>query len=53
MTKLLDGFTPYRAEDAERYKRLGWWESLTFGISLTGPQTAIGEGSICKMGQLA
>ncbi len=31
MTKLLDGFTPYRAEDAERYKRLGWWGGLTFG----------------------
>jgi 2,3-dihydroxybenzoate-AMP ligase/mycobactin salicyl-AMP ligase len=27
----LDGFTPYRAEDAERYKRLGWWQGLTFG----------------------
>ena len=31
MTKLLDGFTPYRAEDAEKYKRLGWWGGLTFG----------------------
>jgi 2,3-dihydroxybenzoate-AMP ligase/mycobactin salicyl-AMP ligase len=31
MTKLLDGFTPYRAEDVERYKRLGWWQGLTFG----------------------
>ncbi len=31
MTKLLDGFTPYRAEDAERYRRLGWWGGLTFG----------------------
>jgi len=31
MTKLLDGFTPYRTEDAERYKRLGWWGDLTFG----------------------
>lgn len=31
MTKLLDGFTPYREEDAERYKRLGCWTGLTFG----------------------
>ena len=31
MTKLLDGFTPYRAEDAERYKRLRCWGGLTFG----------------------
>jgi 2,3-dihydroxybenzoate-AMP ligase len=31
MTKLLDGFTPYRAEDAERYKSLGWWGGQTFG----------------------
>jgi 2,3-dihydroxybenzoate-AMP ligase len=31
MTKLLDGFTPYRAEDAEKYKKLGWWGGLTFG----------------------
>src|SRR4030042_2694021 len=31
MIKLLDGFTPYRAEDAEKYKRLGWWGGLTFG----------------------
>jgi non-ribosomal peptide synthetase component E (peptide arylation enzyme) len=31
VTKLLDGFTPYRSEDAERYKRLGWWGDQTFG----------------------
>jgi 2,3-dihydroxybenzoate-AMP ligase len=31
MTELLDGFTPYRAEDAERYKSLGWWGDKTFG----------------------
>jgi non-ribosomal peptide synthetase component E (peptide arylation enzyme) len=31
MTKLLDGFIPYRAEDAERYKSLRWWGDLTFG----------------------
>jgi 2,3-dihydroxybenzoate-AMP ligase/mycobactin salicyl-AMP ligase len=34
MTKLLDGFTPYRAEDAEKYKRLRWWGGLTFGDML-------------------
>jgi 2,3-dihydroxybenzoate-AMP ligase len=31
MTKLLEGFTPYEREDAERYKRLGCWAGLTFG----------------------
>lgn len=31
MTKLLDGFTPYRTEDAKKYKRLGWWGDETFG----------------------
>jgi non-ribosomal peptide synthetase component E (peptide arylation enzyme) len=31
MAKLLDGFTPYRTEDAEKYKRLGWWGEQTFG----------------------
>ena len=31
MTQLLDGFTPYRTEDAKRYKRLRWWGDLTFG----------------------
>jgi 2,3-dihydroxybenzoate-AMP ligase/mycobactin salicyl-AMP ligase len=31
MTQLLDGFTPYRTEDAERYKRLGWWGEQTLG----------------------
>jgi len=31
MTKLLDGFTPFRTEDVESYKRLGWWGDLTFG----------------------
>ena len=31
MTKLLDGFIPYRAEDIEKYKKLGWWKGLTFG----------------------
>jgi 2,3-dihydroxybenzoate-AMP ligase len=31
MKKLLNGFIPYREEDAERYKRLGCWTGLTFG----------------------
>jgi 2,3-dihydroxybenzoate-AMP ligase/mycobactin salicyl-AMP ligase len=31
MTMLLDGFTPYRAEDAEKYRRLRCWADLTFG----------------------
>ncbi len=31
MTKLLDGFTPFRTEDIERYKRLGYWGGQTFG----------------------
>jgi len=31
MTKLLDGFVPYRTEDAEKYKKLGWWGGQTFG----------------------
>jgi 2,3-dihydroxybenzoate-AMP ligase/mycobactin salicyl-AMP ligase len=30
-TQLLDGFTPYRTEDVERYKRLGWWGDQTLG----------------------
>ncbi|UCH06172.1 MAG: AMP-binding protein [Deltaproteobacteria bacterium] len=31
MTTALEGFTPYRKEDAESYKRLGCWAGLTFG----------------------
>jgi 2,3-dihydroxybenzoate-AMP ligase len=31
MTKFLNGFTPYREEDAKQYHRLGWWAGLTFG----------------------
>ncbi len=31
MTSSLEGFTPYKAEDAERYKQLGCWADLTFG----------------------
>jgi len=27
----LDGFTPYRAEDAEKYNTFRWWRGLTFG----------------------
>ena len=28
---LLEGFTPYRKADAEKYNRLRWWSGLTFG----------------------
>jgi len=28
---LLDGFTPYKKEDSERYNRLRWWAGLTIG----------------------
>ena len=31
MTKLLEGFTPYKKEDAEIYERRRWWSGLTFG----------------------
>jgi 2,3-dihydroxybenzoate-AMP ligase len=31
MTKLLDGFTPYRKEEAETYNQLRWWAGLTLG----------------------
>jgi 2,3-dihydroxybenzoate-AMP ligase len=31
MTNLLDGFIPYRKEEAEKYNRLRWWAGLTFG----------------------
>jgi 2,3-dihydroxybenzoate-AMP ligase len=31
MTKFLEGFTPYREEDAEKYNRRRWWLGLTFG----------------------
>lgn len=27
----LEGFTPYKEEDAEKYNRLRWWAGLTFG----------------------
>jgi 2,3-dihydroxybenzoate-AMP ligase/mycobactin salicyl-AMP ligase len=31
MTKLLQGVTPYKKEDAEKYDKLRWWSGLTFG----------------------
>ena len=27
----LEGFTPYKVEDAEKYTQFGWWPGLTFG----------------------
>jgi 2,3-dihydroxybenzoate-AMP ligase len=31
MKQLLEGFTPYKYDDAETYNREGWWPGLTFG----------------------
>ena len=31
MIQYLKGFRPYKKEDAEKYKRLGWWAGLTYG----------------------
>ena len=31
MIDYLDGFTPYKKDDAEKYDRLRWWSGLTFG----------------------
>jgi 2,3-dihydroxybenzoate-AMP ligase len=31
MVDMIDGFTPYAGEDAEKYNRLRWWPGLTFG----------------------
>lgn len=31
MTQLLEGFTPYKDDDADRYNKEGWWPGLTFG----------------------
>lgn len=31
MTTFLEGFTPYKEEDAEKYTRLRWWPGLTLG----------------------
>jgi non-ribosomal peptide synthetase component E (peptide arylation enzyme) len=29
--KYLDGYTPYKKEDAEKYEKLRWWSGLTLG----------------------
>lgn len=29
--KMLEGFVPYKNEDAERYEKFRWWPGLTFG----------------------
>jgi 2,3-dihydroxybenzoate-AMP ligase/mycobactin salicyl-AMP ligase len=31
MLKVLDGFTPYKKKDAEKYNKFRWWAGLTFG----------------------
>jgi len=31
MLKFLDGFTPYKKKDAEKYNKFRWWGGLTFG----------------------
>ncbi len=31
MAKFLEGFTPYKKEDAEKYNNFRWWSGLTFG----------------------
>lgn len=31
MGKFLEGFTPYKKSDAERYNKFRWWAGLTFG----------------------
>ena len=31
MVKYLEGFIPYKEEDAEKYNRMRWWLGLTFG----------------------
>jgi 2,3-dihydroxybenzoate-AMP ligase len=31
MVKFLEGFTPYRKKDAERYNKFRWWSGLTLG----------------------
>jgi 2,3-dihydroxybenzoate-AMP ligase len=31
MIQYLEGFTPHKKEDAEKYRRLGWWAGLTYG----------------------
>jgi 2,3-dihydroxybenzoate-AMP ligase/mycobactin salicyl-AMP ligase len=34
MVKFLEGFTPYKKKDAERYNKSRWWSGLTFGDHL-------------------
>jgi 2,3-dihydroxybenzoate-AMP ligase len=31
MVRLLEGFTPFKDDDADTYNREGWWPGLTFG----------------------
>jgi len=31
MVKFLEGFTPYKKKDAEKYTKFRWWSGLTFG----------------------
>jgi 2,3-dihydroxybenzoate-AMP ligase len=31
MTRVLEGFTPYKKRDAEKYNQFRWWSGLTFG----------------------
>jgi len=31
MSIILEGFTPFREEDVERYDRLKWWLEMTWG----------------------
>src|SRR4030042_2794931 len=31
MVKFLEGFTPYKKKDAEKYNKFRWWSGLTFG----------------------
>jgi 2,3-dihydroxybenzoate-AMP ligase/mycobactin salicyl-AMP ligase len=31
MAPYLEGFTPYKKEDADKYNRLRWWAGLTYG----------------------
>lgn len=37
MTEFLEGFIPYKKEDAETYNRLRWWSGLTLGDLLDKP----------------
>ena len=34
MAMFLEGFTPYKKEDAEKYNKFRWWSGLTFGDTL-------------------